>query len=59
MNIYIYIYIYISTLRPIVTYAAETWTLMERDMSYLMLFERRILRRVLVPFKKGTDGGSS
>jgi hypothetical protein len=45
-------------MRPTVTYAAETWTLMERDMNYLVIFERRIMRRVLVPFKKGTDRGS-
>ena len=45
--------LYISTLRPIVTYAAETWTLIERDMNYLMIFERRSLRRVLVHSRKG------
>jgi len=29
---------YISTIRPIVTYAAETWTLRKRDTNYLMIF---------------------
>jgi len=29
---------YISTKRPIVTYAAETWTLRKRDMNYFMIF---------------------
>jgi hypothetical protein len=28
---------FVSTVRPIVTYAAETWTLRKRDMNYLMI----------------------
>jgi hypothetical protein len=31
-------YTCISTIRPIVTYAAETWTLRKRDVNYLMIF---------------------
>jgi len=46
-----YIYIYISTIRPGVTYAAETWALMEGVMSYLMIFERS-LRKIFGPIQE-------
>jgi len=49
------IYIYISTIRLGVTYAAAIWTLTEGDMSYLMIFERRILRKIFGPVQEG-DG---
>ena len=42
-------YIYISTIRPIATYAADTWTLTESDINYLMIFERLILRKIFGP----------
>jgi hypothetical protein len=47
---------YISAVRPIVTYAAETWTLRESDMNYLMIFNRRILRKTFGPVQE--RGGS-
>jgi hypothetical protein len=31
-------YTCISIIRPIVTYAAETWTVRKRDVNYLMIF---------------------
>jgi hypothetical protein len=46
---------YISTIRPTVTYAAETWNLMDRDMNYLMTFQRRILTKISGPVQ-GRDG---
>jgi hypothetical protein len=47
----IYIYIYISTIRPGVTYAAETWAVTEGVMSYLMMFERS-LRKIFGPIQE-------
>jgi len=44
--------IYLSTIRPGVTYAVETCTLTEGIMSYLMIFERRILRKVFGPIQE-------
>jgi hypothetical protein len=44
--------IYVSTTKPIVTYAVETWTLMERDMNYLMIFGRRILKKSFGPVQE-------
>ena len=48
----IYTYMYISTIRSSVTYAAETWTLTERDMNYLMIFERRALMQISGPIQE-------
>jgi len=39
----------ISTVRLIATYAVETWTLMESDINYLMIFKRLILRKIFGP----------
>ena len=33
-------------LRPIVTYASETWVLKEAIIQKLLFFERKILRRI-------------
>ena len=46
------IYEYVSTIKPMVTYAVETWTLTERAMNYLMVFERRIIRKSFGPIQK-------
>jgi len=43
---------YISTIRPTVTYAAETWNLMDRDMNYLTTFQRRILTKIYGPVQE-------
>jgi len=32
------------------TYASETWTLTKRDRKQLNIFERKVYRRILVPF---------
>jgi hypothetical protein len=41
--------LYFSTVRPIVTYACETWTLKETITHRLMVFERKILRKLFGP----------
>jgi hypothetical protein len=41
--------IYKSLIRPIVTYGCEAWTLTNRDVQYLRIFERRILRKIFGP----------
>ena len=41
--------IYQTLIRPIVSYAAETWTLHMKDENALRIFERKIIRRVYGP----------
>jgi hypothetical protein len=41
--------LYFSVIRPIVTYACETWTLKETMTHRLMVFERKILRKIFGP----------
>ncbi|PSN43995.1 hypothetical protein C0J52_16482 [Blattella germanica] len=41
--------IYRSIIRPIVTYASETWTLLKNDVRRLAVWERKILRRIYGP----------
>ncbi|PSN33079.1 hypothetical protein C0J52_21495 [Blattella germanica] len=38
--------IYHSIIRPIVTYSCETWVFKESDKQKLLIFERKILRRI-------------
>jgi hypothetical protein len=46
--------LYFSVIRPIVTYACETWILKESITHRLMVFERRILRTIFGPtYKNG------
>jgi len=44
--------LYWSITRPIVTYACETWVLKETIGKKLMVFERKVLRRILGPTKE-------
>jgi len=37
---------------PIVTYASETWVLKETIIQKLLVFERKILRRIFGPTKE-------
>jgi hypothetical protein len=39
-------------IRPIVTYASETWVLKETVILKLSVFERKILRRIFGPTKE-------
>ena len=41
--------LYFSVIRPVVTYACETWILKETITNRLMVFERKILRKIFGP----------
>ena len=44
--------LYRTGIRPIVTYASETWVLKETIIQKLLVFEREILRSIFVPTKE-------
>jgi len=44
--------LYRTVKRPIVTYASETWVLKETTIQKLLVFERKILRRIFGPTKE-------
>ena len=44
--------LYRTVIRPIVTYASETWVLKENIIQKLLVFERKILRRIFGPRKE-------
>jgi len=44
--------LYWTLIRPIVTYACETWFLKENIIQKLMVFERKILRKTFGPTKE-------
>jgi len=46
---------YKTLVRPVVTYASETWVLKENIKTKLMVFERKVLRRIYGP-TKASDG---
>ena len=41
--------LYFSVIRPVVTYACETWIIKETITNRLMVSERRILRKIFGP----------
>jgi hypothetical protein len=41
--------IYWSVVRPVVTYACETWVLKESEINKLLGFQRKILRKMFWP----------
>jgi hypothetical protein len=41
--------LYCSVIRPVVTYACETWILKETIINRLMVFERQVLRKIFGP----------
>lgn len=43
------ILLYHSYLRPIITYASETWSLTKGDSKRLIIFEREVLRNIYGP----------
>jgi hypothetical protein len=47
--------IYLTLIRPVLTYASETWTLNEKDEMQLRIFERQILRKIFSPIQIGKD----
>jgi len=46
---------YQTLVRPVVTYACETWVLKENIKSKLRVYERKVLRRIYGPIKE-SDG---
>jgi len=44
--------LYRTVIRPIVTYASETWVLKENIIQKLLVFERKILRGIFWPTKE-------
>jgi hypothetical protein len=44
--------LYNTTIRPIAVYGSECWVLMENIKQKLLVFERRILRRIFGPTQK-------
>ena len=43
---------YRSVIRPIVTYASETWVLKDSSIQKLLVFERKILRKIFGPTRE-------
>jgi len=48
--------IYQTTIRPVATYASETWTLTVHDTELLRRFERKILRMIYGPVQDPETG---
>jgi len=44
--------LYRTVIRPVVTHASETWVLKEAIIQKLLVFERKILRRIFGPTKE-------
>jgi hypothetical protein len=47
--------LYRTIIRPVVTYACETWTLKDKIEQKLMVFEKKILRKIFGPIKVSED----
>ena len=49
------LHLYNTLIRPLVTYASETWVLKESMIKKLMIFERKIMRKIAGP-TRSEDG---
>ena len=45
--------IYKTLIRPVITYGSETWTLPKSDRNSLIIFERKILRKIYGLIQEG------
>jgi hypothetical protein len=43
--------LYLTLIRPIVTYREETWAATESELQKLLIFGRKILRKIYGPVK--------
>ena len=46
---------YATLILPVVTYGSETWTLTKQDEEKLLVFERKILRKIYGAIKEGEE----
>jgi hypothetical protein len=44
--------LYWTVVRPVVTYACETWVVKKSKINKLLVFERKILRKIFGPSKE-------
>jgi hypothetical protein len=43
--------LYLPLIKPILTYGAETWAATESELQKLLIFERKLLRKIYGPVK--------
>jgi hypothetical protein len=49
------IILYKTLIRPVLTYASETWVLTTSDIKALFIFERKVLRSMYGPLKENNE----